>query len=611
MLNSEILQNIDESVFETELNITTALVAEYEKLDMITENYDGDCSQFIIFQEGTVSDEMKKSGAKHNTFMKIITFIPRLIMALWKTIKNKMSKYKGISKDEAQTIVDKINGVPTKVKVGAAVAGTAAIGGAATTIIMKHKKKLRDIQDAAEKSKKAMPPLIGQNSNVEKDTEEQTPLNEQKEKIDKPLRQQQTVNQYYESELNEFKKHFNEKILKESINNWNVLKNYLNGEIHYINNEIKQLKPQLNGLAPNTSEYESIKEMHDYYDKIKNLTQITRNAIDIILDIIKTTLHIFINDENLNTYKKSEKKCIYAMELTADQKNYMYSLINDVNKFVTNDHVITNLKESDFNNNPVAKDYIAIINESIAVHTKIERFHKANDEFKSDFEKLFNTSQSLVKMIHDKMQDIGYTTDTKVEDDFKEFINMDYDSTNVVRIADTVQAQDVQDNTKIHNVTEITVSYQFIKPTYITQIISDIYYALLKNIKSYEASRIDMSDLKENVGRVYSNGLGFIIHLTKIKDSRTYVSHKFNDRTGEAKYLYDKDIDVVSKTSKKFTKKLSKIDMSKFDDPCVLKLPSVLQQIINAGNNYVKQYTGILDKIYKTYVENPKLDKNK
>ena len=74
----------------------------YDKAAMILEYYEGeDVSSFNVFddthsfyQESGVSDKMKKSGAKYNTLMKILTFIPRLIKALFETISEKLKKTK-------------------------------------------------------------------------------------------------------------------------------------------------------------------------------------------------------------------------------------------------------------------------------------------------------------------------------------------------------------------------------------------------------------------------------------------------------------------------------------------------------------------------------------
>ena len=104
-IKNQILDAIDDIniiTAECEYNTICEMYNSYDKASMILEYYEGeDVSSFGVFddthsfyQESSVSDKMKKSGAKYNTFMKIITFIPRLIKALFQTIKEKFKKIK-------------------------------------------------------------------------------------------------------------------------------------------------------------------------------------------------------------------------------------------------------------------------------------------------------------------------------------------------------------------------------------------------------------------------------------------------------------------------------------------------------------------------------------
>ena len=104
-IKSQILDAIDDIniiTAECEYNTICEMYNSYDKASMILEYYEGeDVSSFNVFddtdnfyQESSVSDKMKKSGAKYNTFMKIITFIPRLIKALFETISEKLKKTK-------------------------------------------------------------------------------------------------------------------------------------------------------------------------------------------------------------------------------------------------------------------------------------------------------------------------------------------------------------------------------------------------------------------------------------------------------------------------------------------------------------------------------------
>ena len=104
-IKNQILDAIDDInliTSECEYNTICEMYNSYDKAAMILEYYEGeDVSSFNVFddthsfyQEGSVSDKMKKSGAKYNTLMKILTFIPRLIKALFETISEKLKKTK-------------------------------------------------------------------------------------------------------------------------------------------------------------------------------------------------------------------------------------------------------------------------------------------------------------------------------------------------------------------------------------------------------------------------------------------------------------------------------------------------------------------------------------
>ena len=97
-IKNQILDAIDDInliTSECEYNTICEMYNSYDKASMILEYYEGeDVSSFGVFQESSVSDKMKKSGAKYNTLMKILTFIPRLIKALFQTISEKLKKTK-------------------------------------------------------------------------------------------------------------------------------------------------------------------------------------------------------------------------------------------------------------------------------------------------------------------------------------------------------------------------------------------------------------------------------------------------------------------------------------------------------------------------------------
>lgn len=89
-LNQEILNSIDiidELVLESEMNVIDSMINTYSKSLMILENYEGDSiSDFYIFQEGFIM-ESDNDVKKENIIVKILMFIPRLIMKLVQSIK--------------------------------------------------------------------------------------------------------------------------------------------------------------------------------------------------------------------------------------------------------------------------------------------------------------------------------------------------------------------------------------------------------------------------------------------------------------------------------------------------------------------------------------------
>lgn len=97
-LITSILDNIDTVTLESELNVLGSLHDVYEKSAVIMENYTGDdYTSFAIFQESKIMDDVKKQGAGQSTFKKILTFIPRLIKALIKSLKAVFNKNKSKS----------------------------------------------------------------------------------------------------------------------------------------------------------------------------------------------------------------------------------------------------------------------------------------------------------------------------------------------------------------------------------------------------------------------------------------------------------------------------------------------------------------------------------
>lgn len=111
----EILNSIDQiDDITTEYTVSTmnSMIDSYEKSTLILENYQGDdLSSFSIFQEGEIMDDVKKQGKGQSTLMKILSFIPRLIKAIFHKIK------KAIGKGETPAAVNKeLQKAPKEVK---------------------------------------------------------------------------------------------------------------------------------------------------------------------------------------------------------------------------------------------------------------------------------------------------------------------------------------------------------------------------------------------------------------------------------------------------------------------------------------------------------------
>lgn len=110
ILNS--IDLIDDITTEYTVNTMNSMIDSYEKSAIILENYEGDdLSSFTIFQEGEIMDDVKKQGQGQGTLMKILSFIPRLIKAIFHKIK------KAIGKGETPAAVNKeLQKAPKEVK---------------------------------------------------------------------------------------------------------------------------------------------------------------------------------------------------------------------------------------------------------------------------------------------------------------------------------------------------------------------------------------------------------------------------------------------------------------------------------------------------------------
>jgi hypothetical protein len=96
------IYDVDIIVAESEMEGCQSLLSMYDKIEMITENYNGDSENlgdFSIIQEGERFDAWKKDVKKQNegksTLNKIIFTIPRMIMSLFRLITGKLKKIDG------------------------------------------------------------------------------------------------------------------------------------------------------------------------------------------------------------------------------------------------------------------------------------------------------------------------------------------------------------------------------------------------------------------------------------------------------------------------------------------------------------------------------------
>ena len=95
-LVDEILSSIDEMdsiTMESSLDVMNSLLDSYDKILTIQENYEGDVDDFetimeSFYQEGKIMDEVKEMGKDQGMIMRIISFIPRLLIAIGRAIKN-------------------------------------------------------------------------------------------------------------------------------------------------------------------------------------------------------------------------------------------------------------------------------------------------------------------------------------------------------------------------------------------------------------------------------------------------------------------------------------------------------------------------------------------
>lgn len=113
-VRTEILSSvneIDEIVIESMIDVYSSISVEYDKMCVISEQYNGDdISAFGIIQEGDIWDQATGKYSNDNAFMKIIKFIPRLLIAIMDSIVKTFKKdYKTTIEKNGDTTIDVIN----------------------------------------------------------------------------------------------------------------------------------------------------------------------------------------------------------------------------------------------------------------------------------------------------------------------------------------------------------------------------------------------------------------------------------------------------------------------------------------------------------------------
>lgn len=130
-MKNEILNSLDviqETCNETEIAVAEAIIQEcYKAMDILGYS-DTDVDQFNIIQEGKIMDDVKKQGEGQSKVMRILSFIPRLIAALFKAITGSLESTKDKVKKTAENVnlavgatqnhtIVKIDGRTTKTKI--------------------------------------------------------------------------------------------------------------------------------------------------------------------------------------------------------------------------------------------------------------------------------------------------------------------------------------------------------------------------------------------------------------------------------------------------------------------------------------------------------------
>lgn len=111
------IDEVADITLESSIDVYASLLNEYEKTAVILEEYNGNNIEgYTFFQEGAIGDEVKKMGEGQNAFVRILTLIPRLIVAIFRVVKSKLSKAVEKGSKESKKLGKSISNMTDDVK---------------------------------------------------------------------------------------------------------------------------------------------------------------------------------------------------------------------------------------------------------------------------------------------------------------------------------------------------------------------------------------------------------------------------------------------------------------------------------------------------------------
>lgn len=170
------IENIDVLTLEAEANVLNVLCECYQKqLNILEYSTSEDVSEFSVFQEGfkDIIDEAKGPSSE-KLILRIIKFIPRLLMAIGRAIKRALTGKK------PKKAVDAIKSVQNmtheeKVKMDKAMSSMSdAKNKAANNIVDRHAQAAEIIGDALNNINKSLDPITDSNSSNTKSNDNKT-----------------------------------------------------------------------------------------------------------------------------------------------------------------------------------------------------------------------------------------------------------------------------------------------------------------------------------------------------------------------------------------------------------------------------------------------------